>query len=369
MSRLKRVRDEMRGRDIDQLIVTTPADLRWLTGFKTPGAPPVHVGIVAHDSIKIVTRELEISNVQNREVVACAYSENEDAVERVVENVGSGTVAIDGTGINGCVLLDFLNALPELVVLNGSIIAPIRAIKDGAELRAMAKAATSATVACNEVTASVMNRKLRTEGDIVAEVFASFARSETNQAVYPIFVHAGRNGVLGHCAAESTRKLEEGTLVMIEIGTSYEGYHAAKMHTMFLGPRIRMHQCIQEAEEAVMQALAAMCKSAFHGNHARQVANVGLTLLRRCKGWTPCQRLGYSIGCAQGCVDWGEAHVISISSESPHVLKEGHTLHMIPHMKHAEFGCIGFSKTVVIGKVYACDLSYTVPGKGITTYI
>lgn len=360
----------MKSTHIQTLLVTSPRDLGWLIGLFTPGNPPVHCAVLRADSPKInlVTRRLEMGNVEHArprysQLSLHPYDENDDAISLLAKVVTpSPLLTVDATHMSAAVFEKLQRELmTKGIRTQGIEVSPIacaRVTKDCHELSYMTRAAEATTLAILAVANNMEVGRFETE---VAHLAAGeICHHGASPATYPIFIHAGsQGGQRGHCAADPNRMIERCSLVMMEVGASFRSYHAARMHTFFMGSRKQLSVSILCAERAVASALNSMQVCAKGGCIADEIAQAGLRELHpmREHGWNLSSRLGYSIGISQGVVDWGEADIISISAGSEDVVPSGATLHLIPHITHPRYGAIGFSKTVLVEDQRASDLA------------
>ena len=174
----------------------------------------------------------------------------------------------------------------------------------------------------------------------------------------PPFVLAGDRSCLPHqTGGENT--LNDNDVMYFEVSAAKHRYTAALMRTIFVGqPKgewVRAAEaCIEAAQAAIdfirpgktchdadVEARSVMEKAGF-GKYFRN-------------------RLGYSIGISYP-PDWGEGEIISLRMDEHRELRPGMTFHMPPMcLKYREYG-IGFSESIVVTET-GCELLCKTPRK------
>lgn len=361
--RIAKVREYLRSLStIDEepaaAVLTSSRDVYWLTGLRTQGNPLLHCAIVASDtdSVIVITRKLEITNVRLRAVCAPNVIEHpygeSDHPHEILSSVLQrfSHVVFDESHMNISLYNDInANMAGELTTTPVSYVSVLRMQKDQVEMLAMTRAAEAAAASMKKVTQH-LHVGMR-ETDITSIACKTVHEHGAETATYPHFVHAGpRRGCMGHCMAESGETITNGRLVFVELGASFSQYHGACMHTLFTGDRSDLPRDVVTAERAVGSALNEMCAIARPGNSAANLACIGKYCLAsaiQC-GWVLSDRMGYSIGVSAGEVDWGEANMLSIHEGSSSTLKAGMTLHIIPYLMHPLYGTVAFSRCIVV---------------------
>ena len=246
--RRSRVAEQMRAADIDTLLVTSPVNIAYLTGYdmiwyylQTPTA----VAIRADDQSTVFFDLLyHQPTVEYHAVVheGCYFESFHHAVEVMVGALAGrgwskGRVGIESwsRNPNGNVLSALTDALIEkgAVVVDGSWVADgPRLIKTPLELQAMRRAAAIADSAMRTV-----GDELRTgmnEMELAGIALAAMMREGGGDPAIRMAVRSGPRFVARHCAP-SARKFGQGELVWVNFCGSYQRYHADLGRTFSLG--------------------------------------------------------------------------------------------------------------------------------------
>jgi len=89
-SRLSHIRTEMRAQKVDMLLVTSPENIYYLTGYRTTGYYMYQCLLVPLDSFpRFVVRKLEMTNVLGLSLVkdGLALEDNADPLDGTIEGI------------------------------------------------------------------------------------------------------------------------------------------------------------------------------------------------------------------------------------------------------------------------------------------
>ncbi|MGH6912507.1 MAG: M24 family metallopeptidase [Geminicoccales bacterium] len=349
--RLQAVRKELDWRGLDALIVTTPENIFYLTGYQTPGYYYFQALVVplAGEPF-MVTRLLEQSNVEVRTWIEVSrpYADNESAI-------GALRHSLDELGLSGkrlgyekhCYFFrateqeQLFVATPETSFLDCSgLIEEMRLVKSDEEIAIMRRAAAAADAGMragiDAVHAGV------TENDIAAEVHYAMIKAGSEYPAISPFVASGWRSAIGHATWEG-RKVEPGDVVFLEVGGCVHRYHAALMRTVFLG---QPETEVAEAERYLCDAMEATIAAIRPGIQAGDVDGIARSILaQHTFGGVQATRSGYSIGIAFA-PDWGEGHILSLQPGVRRVLRENMTFHLIPWIQIPGRAGVGLTETV-----------------------
>ncbi len=160
----------------------------------------------------------------------------------------------------------------------------------------------------------------------------------------PPFVLVGDRSCVPH-ATGGANVLKKNDVMYFEISASYKRYTGALMRTIFLGnPKREWVDCAKACIAAV-EAACDFIKPGVTSGEADTVARAAMKEHGFDKNYL--NRLGYSLGIAYA-PDWGEGEVIDLKQGDERVLQPGMVFHMPPmNLKWREYG-IGFSETIVL---------------------
>lgn len=253
---------DLKGRaSADALVVFDLNNIRWLTGF-TGSAGTL---VVRHDGMVLVTdgrygvqaRAQAASSGANVSVeVGTSAAALRECMDRVLS--GAKGVAVDPTEVTHAqfeVLRGQTSA--ELVSLSG-VVQHLRRRKSPAEIARIRRAAACTDAAMSEVIPMMGQRP--TERDVRDELEYRMRRHGADGPSYDTIVATGPNGARPHHRPTST-VIEQGHLVVIDVGALVDGYHSDMTRTYLIGevdPVLRrMHDVVRESQLAGLAAVRA----------------------------------------------------------------------------------------------------------------
>jgi Xaa-Pro aminopeptidase len=177
-------------------------------------------------------------------------------------------------------------AAPEAVVDVRGVIAAMRVVKDGEELKLMRRAA--------EISSDAHRRAMQRtrpgwfEYQVEAELAHEFLRSGAQAVAYPSIVASGPNACVLHYR-ENNRQAQATDLLLIDAGCEFQGYAADITRTFpvggkFSGAQKAVYELVLAAQLACIDAVRP--GRAFHDYHkvAERVLAQGLIDLKLCEG-------------------------------------------------------------------------------------
>lgn len=321
-ARLARTRERMAARDIDVLVVQTPASMNYLTGydawsFYEPQAvllgptdeQPIWVGRPQDANSARATTQLDEDHILTYPEEWIEYPEHHPA-ERFVEVLRErgwdrGRIGIEGDGYCSSprVCWELEKGLPHSEVVDADgLVNWIRSVKSETEVHCMREAAEIAGRAM-EVAREAIRPGVR-ECDAAAEIVRAQVRG-TGQfggaypAIFPILL-VGERSSSSH-SAWSDAPIEGGNPVAVELAGCRRRYHAALCRTFFLGqPPDGYRHLVEIVGEAYQAALEAVRPGAL----CEEVEAAWRQVLNR-HGMRKDSRLGYTIGLGYP-PNWGE---------------------------------------------------------------
>jgi Xaa-Pro dipeptidase len=353
--RLRELRERMADAGANTLLVTTPENVCYLTGFESPGYYAFEgLLIPLYGEPVMVPRHLEESGVQARTWIehSYAYADDEDPIGRLIwamrehgfdrKRVGYER---DGWFFTAAQQDRLFTGLPDTRFFDCSgIVEAGRVIKSELEIAVMREAAGFACAGMRAGLDAIHEGV--TENVIAAEIHRGmFAAGGEWPAISP-FVASGHRGSIGHATWER-HAVGKGELVFLEVGGCRARYHAALMRTAFVGdppPEII------DAANTVLEAQQRSLEAIEPGMSLGDIDAVSREFISRAAprfGGEQNTRSAYSIGIAFP-PDWGEGHIMSIRHEDTRLLRPGMTFHNIPWVQLPGRGGIGFSETIYV---------------------
>lgn len=257
-ARRRRAAERIAAADADAALITSPPNVRYLTGLASSNAALLltvdAAAVLATDSRYTLAARRDCPDVDVR---TCQFVEPElarqlaaRALRRVCFEAHEMTVERH----------DRLVAAAEGVTFAafGREIEDLRQVKDDGEIELL-------TVACR-ITGETLAEVLphvgpgRTERDVAAELDRGMVERGADRPAFDTIVAAGPNGALPH-HVPSDRPLAAGDLVTIDFGARYRGYHADMTRTVAVGApadwQREVHALVAAAQRAGVAAVRA----------------------------------------------------------------------------------------------------------------
>jgi Xaa-Pro aminopeptidase len=260
-ARRARAQQSARDQAIDALLVPPGPDLRYLTGYDAiPLERLTCLVLPAQGEPVLVVPALEEAAAlasPAADLPLRRWGETEDAIAltaALLDRPGRVAVADQMWAEK---LLALMQVLPATrFVPAGQVLAPLRAVKDAAEIEALSEAGA----AIDEVHAQMGEwlRVGRTERDVAVDVERGILATG-HVAVDFVIVASGPNGASPHHAV-SDRVLHEGDTVVVDIGGQMpSGYRSDSTRTYALGradpQAVEEHAVLQVAQQAAVDAV------------------------------------------------------------------------------------------------------------------
>jgi Xaa-Pro aminopeptidase len=260
----------LRERDVDVLLVGTPVNVRYLTGFTgTNGLalvvseewdshpPPTHRFFT--DFRYATQSAAQVPEGFDREIVAGDLLEAAAGALCAAGSAAGGRLGFDEASITvkqHTRLGELLGGEWELIPCAGAV-ERLRAVKDAWEIDRIRASAELADEALRGVLeAGVVHR---TERDVAIELELRMRRLGAQAPSFPSIVAAGAQGALPH-AEPRAREIHKDVLLTIDWGALHEGYCSDCTRTYATGERIsaRARETYELVLAAQEQALAAV---------------------------------------------------------------------------------------------------------------
>lgn len=352
--RLAAVREAMRLRELDALVVSDPANMFYLTGYNAWSFYTPQIFYVPLDGEPVLAmREMDALGAHR---TALRYADSvlgypetyvhrpdthpmEWIAERLRDRGEAGRarrVGFEGDAHYFSVrsYLALRDGFPEWeLVESRELVNWVRLIKSEFEIGQMRRAGRVASEAMRRAVAAIETGKPLNE--LAAEVLAAQARGVDGAdgdypAIVPMFMY-GEGADTPHLTWTAER-MAAGEAVSIELTGVHRRYHAPLARTVSLGAPSRE---LDRLAGATVEGLDAALDALRPGNTSAEVHAAFDRVLRR-YGLEKKSRLGYSIGVGFP-PDWGE-RTVSIRAGDDTVLEENMTFHLIAGMWMTGYG-------------------------------
>jgi Xaa-Pro aminopeptidase len=263
--RLGRLRPAIGGAAADCLLVTTLANVRYLTGFTGSAA----LLLVTDDEALLVTdgryrtqaaEQLAAAGLSGSvELVVGGAVPQRQALAGLVAR-GRGTVGLESENVTWAAQRRWADTLaPAELVATAGVVEGLRVVKDAGEVARIAMAAAIADAALGEVL-DLLGRG-RTEEEVALALDTAMRRLGSQDRAFETIVASGPNAAKPH-ARPSDRAIAAGDPVVIDFGATFDGYRSDMTRTFCVGrppaPELaRVFAVVAEAQAAGVATVRA----------------------------------------------------------------------------------------------------------------
>ena len=226
----------------DALIVTTPSNIRWLTGFTgSAGVLVVAAGraLLATDGRYRTqsAEQLAAAGAEGVEIVIGGGAEQRDALVAAVG--GAARVALEADHVSWATATAWADRVAADVVPRCGLVEELRQVKDAAEVERMARAAAVADAALADVlpllaAAGRGGGEVLTEAAFAAALDHAMRRRGAEDRAFETIVASGPNSAKPH-ARPGRRAIGPGDPVVVDFGAMVDGYRSDMTRTFCVG--------------------------------------------------------------------------------------------------------------------------------------
>jgi Xaa-Pro aminopeptidase len=281
-ARHARVRTALQAKGLDALIVTTPANIRYLTNhIGTAGTlllTATDIQLLVDFRYKEALRSRQDSPAACPGLRICDVPDSYD--EALVSATMTSTARVIGIEAGHLTVArqEWLTRTWQSrsagIILRSTerLIERFRAVKDAAEVHVLREAARRLTAVADSAIESV--RAGIAERDVAAVIESALRRAGYERPAFDTIVASGPNSALPHYRA-GDRALHAGDLVVLDFGGVLDGYCSDLTRTVSVGnpsPEARrLHAAVGEAQAAAIGAVKPGVTTADVDGAARQV--------------------------------------------------------------------------------------------------
>lgn len=337
LRRVSAVKAEMEQRQVDALVVTTPANITYLSGYtsKSGYVPQALVVSAKDEEPTFVTRRMDAPAAIHQMFVdrtrvigypeALVANPERDGYDAIIdfildEGLGNQGIGLEIKFLPAVTVEKFSSRAARAKVVDfTNVVTWIRGVKSDLEIAVMRESAAIADAGM--LRAKEVIRPGVREADAAAEIISTLVRGANGKPgtdVSSFFLCASPR--TSTCHIRWTEDVfQQGSQINLEFGGVRHGYISALMRTMSIGkPSDRLRR-IHEGEVAGLEAaLAAVKPGAMCGD----VAMAFNATLKR-YGFEKESRCGYAIG-----IDWTEP-TASLKEGDSTILKPNMTFHLM----------------------------------------
>ena len=236
-SRWERVRGRMAELEVEALLLSLGADLPWLTGYTAMPLERLTMLVLPADGdATLVVPRLEEPRVEPvPELFSIRpWDETDDPVAEVARLVGGRSSLAVSDRTWATFLLGLQAALPGAGWQSASVVTgALRAVKDGAEVAALRRAAAAADRVAEALVAGEIALLGRAEAEVSRELGHRLL-AEGHQSVNFAIVGSGPNSASPH-HEPGARTIGPGEAVVCDFGGTVDGYCSDITRTVFTG--------------------------------------------------------------------------------------------------------------------------------------
>jgi Xaa-Pro aminopeptidase len=352
-SRLGAVRAEVRRRELAGLVVVSPHNLYWLTGFRTaayftlqacvvPEASEPLMVAIAHEEQNI----LRTSWVERYRLYGLEKAQAEPArcLADVVREAGleGKRVGIEAQAsyFTGYLYERVRALLPTTRFEDATdVIHGLRVVKSPREIEYIREAARYSSVGIRRAIETV--RPGLREHEVAGAIYHAMV-SAGSDYFGPIYLSSGERSATFH-DTWADRVIQEDDHVYIELSGTCHRYVATFMRTVTVG---RVRPEIERLAAGSIAALDAAEEGLRPGMTSDEAARLMKRAYREAAGVdTRAAIVGYSLGVSFP-PGWGEWYVFNLSVGDERVLQENMCLHLVPTNTAPGVGNAGLSEPV-----------------------
>ena len=320
----------------EAMLVTSPATVRWLTGF----TGSFGMAIVSADRAVFVT-DSRYSLQAQAEVVGFdvewfkSPTSAKGFLAEITKRLGISALGFEASNLSYSTFEDYRAALGVELVPVRDVLSALRMVKTEEEIDKIRRAC-ELTDACF-VHLQRMFTIGTSEYDLGLELEFYFRRHRAEIGFSPI-VASGPNSAKPHARA-TERKLEAGDFLTLDFGAKLDGYNSDLTRTVVIGEPTPRHE---EIYNQVLKAQLASLDAMLPGVPAKDVDALARTILDE---RDLAQFFGHSLGHGLG----SEVHDVGkLGPGSPHVLAVGQVWTVEPGVYIDGWGGVRIEDDVVI---------------------
>jgi len=292
VARLGRAQRRIAGAGVDAALITSPANVRYLSGLVSSNAavllPADGLAVLGTDS-----RYAEAAERDCPELELVTERQVEPALARLAAARGCRTLAFEAQEmtVERHSALSALDGSPQLVPL-GRVVEQLRTVKDEAEIALLARACAITCDAFADVLSSIVPG--RSEQQLAVLLERAMIDRGAEAVAFDTIVASGPNGAIPH-HSPGERAFAAGDLITVDCGARYGGYHADMTRTVALGDpdgwQREIYETVAAAQLAgvaaampgadvadVDDAARSIIEAAGHGDHFQHGLGHGVGL-------------------------------------------------------------------------------------------
>ena len=235
--RLSRLREALKENELDAILISSPENRRYLSGFTGSAG---YLFISRSDAVLATDfRYTEQAGNQSRDFRIHRISASQAWLPELASAAGAKRVGFEAQDMTVGAHSALVKAIEEAessdgpaLVETSDLVEKMRATKDVDELALLRRAVEITDRAFDRVSGAIMPGM--TEAQVAWDLERSMREQGAEGVAFEIIVGAGPNGARPHHRADGT-VIGDGQPVVIDMGAIYEGYCADLTRTIYVG--------------------------------------------------------------------------------------------------------------------------------------
>ena len=268
--RLTKLRQGLIDEELDAILITDPANRRYLSGFTgsagvliiSQGRAMLATDFRYYEQVERQAPQFELVKIKDKFVTL---------LPSLVDELGVCRLGFESKNVTVDMHRDLADALPHGVefVATSDVVEGQRAVKDEDELATLQRAIALADAAYAHI-ADVMQPGM-TEQQVAWELESFMRTHGAHKVAFDIIVAAGANGAMPHARA-SDRIIQAGEPVVMDLGAVVDGYCSDLTRTVALGDADGRYQEVYEVVLGAQQAAIQGIRPGMTGQEADDIA-------------------------------------------------------------------------------------------------
>lgn len=229
--KLQKLRAEMKRRDVEAILVTSPFNLRYITEFTGTAG----LALVTQDRAVFITdfRYTEQAGVQVKEFEVVQAKKNlMDEAVQAIHSLGIKTLAFEQDYMTYATALQYKEKVEVEMEPISNLIEKIRMVKTPEEVAVLKAAAKIADDAFEHICGFI--RPGLTELDVSNELEFFMRKQGATSSSFDVIVASGLRSALPHGVA-TDKVIETGDMITLDFGALYNGYISDITRTVAVG--------------------------------------------------------------------------------------------------------------------------------------
>jgi len=274
IDRIKNIRDRFDDYGIDGLLVQSPDNRRYISGFTgTAGSL-----VISRDQAVLATdfRYIEQATTQSPSFRVLRTFGALDWLPGLLGDLGITKLGFESQHLSYAMhqniahILESENLTIELLPSH-SLVEEVRKVKDHLEMESLARAIDISDKAFDEVAKNIFVGQ--TEREIAWLLEKTMREMGADSPSFDTIVAAGPNAALPHHRPDDTR-IQDGSPLIIDMGAKYEGYCSDLSRTLFIGTPDDRFVSVYDTVLAAQLTAIATVESGMTGSEADNLARL-----------------------------------------------------------------------------------------------